>query len=212
MAALPASSAHEIVVLESGDRMSQPEFHRRYCASKVTRAELIEGVVYVSSPQRSKYHGRQENELGAWVGVYRARRADVSAAHNSTLILDADNEVQPDVTVWREGGGAYEDADGYIRGAPELVIEIAASSRSIDLGDKMRAYRRNGVREYIVWRVLDGELDWFLLRDAEYARLAPDAEGVIESEAFPGLRLPVAALLAGDLAAVLAALPAPHGD
>jgi len=211
VAALPASSAHEIVILESGDRMSQPEFHRRYCASKVPRAELIEGVVYVSSPQRSKFHGRQENELGGWIAAYRAHHAGVAAAHNSTLILDADNEVQPDVTVWREGGGAYEDDKGYIRGVPDLVIEIAASSRSIDLGDKMRAYRRNGVREYIVWRTLDGELDWFMLRDAEYIRLAPNAEGVIESETFPGLHLPVARLLAGDLAAVLAAVQPPPG-
>ncbi len=212
MAALPASSAHEVVILESGDRMSQPEFHRRYCASKVTRAELIEGVVYVSSPLRLDVHGEPEADLGAWVSQYRASRPGIRAGHNATLILDSDNEVQPDIVLFRVGGSARLTEDGYITGAPEMVIEIAASSRSIDLGDKMRAYRRNGVREYIVWRALDSELDWFVLRDAEYARLAPDAEGVIESEVFAGLRLPVARLLAGDLAAVLAAVQPPPGD
>ena len=43
--------------------------------------------------------------------------------------------------------------EGYLAGPPELIVEVAASSASIDLRDKRRAYCRNGVREYVVWRV-----------------------------------------------------------
>lgn len=32
----------------------------------------------------------------------------------------------------------------------ELIVEIAASSAAYDLYDKKRAYRRNGVKEYLV--------------------------------------------------------------
>jgi Uma2 family endonuclease len=121
--------------------------------------------------------------------------------------------MQPDACLWREEpGGPRLSEDDYIEGAPQLVVEVAASSASYDLHDKLRAYRRNGVREYVVWRVLDRAIDWFRLRAGEYARVEPDARGVIESEVFVGLRLNVAKMLAGDAAGVLAELErAPDG-
>ena len=71
--------------------------------------------------------------------------------------------------------------------------------------DKLNAYRRNGVNEYIVWRVLDREIDWFILRGGKYERGAL-ADGICKSEIFPGLWLDPAALLSGDLARVLRVL------
>lgn len=81
--------------------------------------------------------------------------------------------------------------DDYIEGAPELIAEVAASRASYDLGDKKKAYRRNGVKEYIVWQMFENKLDWFVLQDDEYVLLTPDADGVIRSRAFPGLWLSV---------------------
>jgi Uma2 family endonuclease len=104
------------------------------------------------------------------------------------------------------GGQAKIDADGYIAGAPELAAEIASSSVSIDLGPKKTAYRRNGVREYVVWRVLDEALDWFILRASEYETLVPGADGILRSKCFPGLWLDAAALVRGDLQRVHAVL------
>ena len=68
-----------------------------------------------------------------------------------------------------------------IEGAPELVAEIAASNAAIDLGDKKRAYRRNGIKEYIVWQVFEQKLDWFYLQEGEYVPLPVDEDGVIRS-------------------------------
>jgi Uma2 family endonuclease len=99
--------------------------------------------------------------------------------------------------------------DGYIVGAPQLIVEVAASSASYDLHVKKEAYRRNGVAEYVVWRVLDEAIDWFRLVDGQYASIEPDAEGMIESEQFPGLRLHVPSMLAGDLPALLARMSGP---
>ena len=87
------------------------------------------------------------------------------------------------------------------------MVEVAASSASYDLYEKKEAYRRNGVQEYVVWRVIDRVIDWFELRDGVYVpreRRAPT--GIIESARFPGLRLHVPSMLAGDAAGVLAAL------
>ena len=58
--------------------------------------------------------------------------------------------------------------------------------------------------EYIVWRVLEKQVDWFSLEAGEYVSLEADAAGVIKSRQFPGLWLGVAALLSGDMVTVLA--------
>ena len=195
-------------VLESGDRLTRAEFHRRYEARPdIRKAELVEGVVYVASPLRSDVHGEPHASVMGWLVTFKAKTPGVHVSDNATVFLDADNEVQPDAALWREEpGGPQLTREGYIEGAPQLIVEVAASSASYDLHDKLRAYRRNGVREYVVWRVLDRAIDWFRLREGEYVRVEPDARGVIESETFPALRLDVPKMLAGDLAGVLAAL------
>jgi Uma2 family endonuclease len=196
--------------LENGDRLTRPEFERRYEAMpRLKKAELIDGVAYVPSPVRFEQHARPSSDLETWLGVYRAATPGTLSAGNATVRLDLDTEVQPDVLLRLEQGGRSRiDADGYVEGAPELAVEIAASSASYDLHDKLRVYRRNGVQEYVVWRVLDRELDWFVLREGTYHRLEADSAGIIRSAAFPGLWLAVPALLARDLAAVLATLQA----
>ena len=197
-------------ILESGDRLTRAEFHRRYCARPdIKKAELVEGVVYVGSPVRQDGHGSEHNIVQLWLGTFAARVPGLDVGDNSTVFLDADNEVQPDAFLfWRseDKPGARLTDTGYVEGPPLLVVEVAASSASYDLHDKLRAYRRAGVEEYIVWRTLDGALDWLRLQEGEYVRVEPDANGIIESAVFPGLRLNVPALLARDRAGVLAAL------
>ncbi len=104
------------------------------------------------------------------------------------------------------GGGSRISEDDYIEGAPELIAEIAASSASYDLHDKLRAYRRNGVQEYLAWQIHEKVLTWFALEGTSYAELMPDETGVMRSRVFPGLWLEVKAMLGGDFAKALAAL------
>jgi Uma2 family endonuclease len=175
----------------------------------VKKAELIEGVVYMPSPVRFQQHGQPHSHLIGWLFAYEAQTPGVAGGDNTTLRLDQKNEPQPDAVLMIEsasGGQSRVDRDGYIEGAPELVAEIASSSVSIDLHDKLEVYRRNGVREYLAWRVLDRAVDWFSLRDGQYQTLAPDNEGILRSEVFPGLWLHFPAMLDGKLDVVLATL------
>jgi len=194
-------------ILESGDRLTRCEFHRRYSERTDTKkAELVEGVVYVPSPLRM-YHGEPHGLIMTWLGVYKSRHPELRLGDNVTVFLDAYNEVQPDACLFRVlPSGPRQDEEGYVEGAPQLVVEIVASSAAYDLHDKLRAYRRGGVREYVTWRVFDRAIDWRRLHDGDYVRIEPDEHGIIENTTFPGLRLHVTKMLDEDLAGVLAEL------
>jgi Putative restriction endonuclease len=189
-----------IPLLKEGDRLTREEFELRYDAMPdLNRAELIEGVVYMGSPVRYDQHGQQHADAVTWLGLYRIFTPGIGVGDNTSVRLDLENEPQPDGVMFIEIGGQVYVEDGYVNNGPELAVEVAASSVGLDLGVKFQVYRRNGVREYIVWRVLDRDIDWFVLRGDQYERLAADDAGILRSEVFPGLWLDKAALLNGDL-------------
>jgi Uma2 family endonuclease len=196
-----------ILPLENGDRLNRDEFERRYAAMPhLKKAELIEGIVYVPAALRFGNHAEPHSHIMTWLGVYQAFTRKVRIGDNPTVRLDLDNAPQPDAVLLIEGGQARISSDDYVEGAPELVVEIAASSAAYDLYDKKRAYRRNGVREYLVWRVYDKQLDWFSLEAGEYIKLEPDNDGIIRSQVYPGLWLATSQLLSGKMNEVLAVL------
>lgn len=196
--------------LENGDLLSRAEFERRYTAMpRLKKAELIEGIVYMASPLRFEPHAEPHANLIGWLWNYKIATPGLRLGDNPTVRLDTDNEPQPDAVLLIDascGGQSRFDEEGYIEGAPELVAEIAASTASIDLRDKKRVYRRNGVKEYLVWQVMEERFDWFSLQDGEYISVTPDVAGIIRSQVFPGLWLAVSALLAGDMLQVIATL------
>ena len=196
-----------VPALENGDRLTRCEFERRYAARPdLKKAQLIEGIVYMPSPV-SMAHAEPHATVQTVLLVYAASTPGVRGADNATVRLDLDNEPQPDVVLLigaDAGGRCRVSDDNYLEGAPELVVEVAASSASIDLHAKLRAYRRNGVQEYLVWRTHERRIDWFELADGEYRSLPSDDAGAIHSRVFPGLRLGTGALLKGDLAGALA--------
>ena len=217
MGALPPAAPAGVVgppdklpPLENGDRLTRSDFEQRYEAMPhVKKAELIEGIVYMPSPVRVRSHGKPHGQIMGWISMYSAATPGVDFADNTTLRLDPDNEPQPDAVLWIDaaaGGHAWVSADDYLEGSPELIVEVVASSASYDLHIKREVYRRNGVQEYVVWRVYDQQVDWFQLENGQYVTMPADAEGVLHSRVFPGLRLAVSALLSGDLAHVLAEL------
>ncbi len=194
--------------LENGDRLTRPEFERRYhTLPSFKKAELIEGVVYVSAALKFKSHADPHTNLMIWLGAYKIATPGLELGIEPTVRLDLDNAPQPDAVLFisaTAGGQTRISEDDYLEGAPELLAEVAASSAAIDVGDKKRAYRRNGVQEYIVWRVYDRAIDWFSLQAGDYVPLPVDDQGIIRSQQFPGLWLAVNAMLAGEMQAVLA--------
>jgi hypothetical protein len=188
--------------LQSGDHLTVEEFERRYDAmTNLKKAELIEGVVYVGSPV-SEDHSSSNFDMIWWLGLYRVATPRIIGGGNGTLRLDVGNMPQPDAYLRIDGGRARLGPDRYVVGGPEWIGEIAVTSANYDLREKLEVYCRNEVQEYVVWRVWDRAIDWFVLREGKYERLEPGADGVYRSEVLPGLWLDAAALLRGDLETV----------
>ena len=203
------------VTLETGDRLNREEFHHLYSLRPdIGKAELVDGVAYVTM-RATAAHGIANASLGGWMGLYRAYRdPSMHLALHATILMDGRSEVQPDVVAFRDatlGDRIGLTADGFLEGTPDLIAEVTESSASYDLHDKLRVYERTGVSEYIVWLLHECQMSWFRLVDGRYVEVQPDERGIIESALFPGLRLPVDKLLAGDDAGVLAALGLPTG-
>ncbi len=201
----PRVETASIPLLQSGDHLDSGEFERRYNAMpEVKKAELIEGVVFMSSPVRQTQHSRPHVHLCGWLAQYEAVTSRIEAGDNATLRLDTKNQPQADLLlmIQPEFGGQAKLDDGYIVGAPELLAEISASTVSMDMKTKLEVYRRCKVREYLVWRIEDEEIDWFILRRGRFVKLTSE-DGILRSETFPGLWLDSIALVAMNLARVL---------
>jgi Uma2 family endonuclease len=199
-----AAAAHDPPPLEAGEVLTVPEFRRREAASPhIKKAELINGVVYVSPPVSGGSHASPHNQLGYILRHYAITTPGIDVLTDGTLRIDNDNEPRPDLMMVIEpaSGGAVRVVDGgYLQGAPELIAEISASSTSYDLHQKLDLYRRVGVPEYVVWRTRDAAFDVFELVDGRYDRATTDDAGIWRSTVFPGLWLNLRALLRRDLA------------
>lgn len=194
-----------VLPLRDGQRLSQPEFHRRYLATpEGVKAELVEGIVHMASPLGLR-HGYSGFCMGGVLGNYAAATPGVQGADNATRILGPRSEPQPDLSLHLppEHGGRTGDEQGILTGPPELVIEVADSTESLDLNAKRRDYDRAGVSEYLVLLLQRGRLRAFGPGGAEYP---VDADGIDRSHVFPGLWIDVAAVLAGDIRKALRTL------
>jgi len=206
MSTVDRAKALLIPHLVAGERLDAATFHERYQAMPpATRAELIGGVVHMPSPV-SPDHGFESFGVGAWLGYYAARTPGLRGEENTSTRLDPSGEVQPDhnLRIRPEFGGQSGTAREFIIGAPELVVEVARSSRRLDLGVKRTQYERAGVCEYLVLALDPNEVFWFVRRSGVFERLKPGEDGIYRSEVFPGLWLDPAPCLDGDLTQLIA--------
>lgn len=182
--------------LVPGQRLKQREFHRRYEAyPEDVKFELIGGVVHMAAALR-RAHGGYHPELTGVLWMYKSATPGIEVLDNATTILGEESEPQPDLELrilFDYGGQSRETEDDYVEGPPELVIEVAHSSRDIDLNEKRDDYERAGVLEYLVLCVAEQELHWFHFSTGQ--ELRPNRKGIWRSRVFPGLWIDGRALL-----------------
>ena len=84
------------------------------------------------------------------------------------------------------------------------MVEVAHSTRAIDLHWKLREYEQAGVLEYLVLTVEEPKLHWFNF--ATKSPIEPDRRGISRSPAFPGLWINGPILISGDRTEGLSAM------
>jgi Uma2 family endonuclease len=187
--------------LVDGEHLDQSTFHERYEAMPPdTRAELVGGVVFMPSPMRWD-HGKESRIVSGWLDRYERFTPGVEGGDGPTVKLDESGEPQPDhlLLITPElGGQCNVDEGGYLTGAPELIVEVARSSRKFDLNSKKDDYERAGVREYVVVELDPDRIHWFIRRGDHFEDLLPGPDGIHRSDVFPGLWLDAAAIFARD--------------
>jgi Uma2 family endonuclease len=208
MSVLPVTTLQhrkaDLPPLENGDHLDQPTFHERYEAMpKNTRAELIGGIVYVASPV-GRIHSKEHGRLIMWLGNYEAATPGVEMLPTPTVILSSDCEPQPDVALRMLNGKSQvvlrEDSETeYIAGPPELVVEAASTTESIDLHRKRNDYEKHGVAEYIAFLIRSRNVVWLVRENGNFTDLKPTGDNILRSQIFPGLWLDSNALLSGDM-------------
>jgi Uma2 family endonuclease len=200
--------------LENGEHLTVVDFLRRYEEETgLRKCQLIEGTVHMPSPVRADAHAEPDNLIQFWLATFAysktGLKAGVKAYTNATLVLDQENAPQPDAILCstpKPQHRVWLDSRGYLCGAPEFICEIADSTRSIDMHEKKRAYRRAGITEYLVWLTEEKTVVWYHLEDGDYKALAADKQGLLHSRVFSGLILDTKALLKRDGARLVAAL------
>jgi len=189
----PVSAAEAVFQLENGARMDQATFHELYLQTpEGFRAELIGGTVYVMASPTSLRHSRPHARVVHWLCLYSDETPGTDVLDNTTSVLGSESEPQPDACLVLQpeyGGQTRTRKDDMLVGAPELVVEVANTTRAIDLGRKKADYEKAGVKEYVVVLATEQNVVWFARGSAGFAEIGPGADGLLRSELFPGLWL-----------------------
>jgi hypothetical protein len=184
--------------LVEGQRLEQPEFHRRYEAMPAgTRAELINGVVSMPSPVGPE-HGRAHVPALVWLSYYEENTPGVDVLDNTSTVLGPRSEPQPDaqLRILPECGGRTQTDRRFVHGVPEMLVEVSHTTRYNDIGPKLDEYERAGVLEYIVRALEPDEVLWHVLQAGRLVAVPMDPDGLYRSRVFPGLWLDPEALVA----------------
>lgn len=157
------------------------------------RHELIDGEHFVSPAPNRKHQAIAGNVFGLiWSYLQRRRIGRVFNAPFD-VILSPSDVVQPDVVYLSRERIADIETDPYVKGAPNLVVEVVSpTTRKRDETIKRHLYERFGIDEYWVIAPTLGTIVVFRRASHRYVRvleLALDRKDVLTTPLLPGLRL-----------------------
>jgi hypothetical protein len=179
--------------------VSRDEFPRRWeLLPDLKHAQLLDGIVYIASPVSTRHSSFHSNFV-IWLGTFMARTPGCEGLTEATTLMENDAP-PPDIAlrILPRFGGQSRDEGPYLAGAPEVIVEVAASSRARDLGPKSQLYLKAGVREFLTALVEEERIVW--------REVPTDSLGIFRSRVFPGLWLDEPAMWRRDMAQVLEVL------
>jgi Uma2 family endonuclease len=151
------------------------------------RVELLDGDLIAMAPI-----GGEHRTLVDSLNLLLASRAETGRYRigiQNPISLDSYSEPQPDVVLYASSVLGRHPRPNEIF----LLAEVADTSLSYDLGPKLEAYARGGIREVWVIDVIRRRVLVHRQPDQGHyqTKLELAVDGVVTIEAFPDIRLPV---------------------
>ena len=160
------------------------------------RHELIDGEHYVTAvPVRR--HQKIVMNIGFLIRLYLEGHpiGEMYSVPMDDILSNVD-VVEPDVQYISHQRLAQLEPSDWIKGAPNLVVEVASpSTRKRDATIKRNLYERYGVDEYWIVDPVDDTIQVYRLVHGRYwlaAALARERGDVLTTPLLPGLDLPLA--------------------
>ncbi len=134
-----------------------------------TLCEVIDNVLYMSPAPKYNHQNllfllakRIDNFIG------KTNIGEVIISPFDVYFEDLLSAVQPDLLVVLNENRHILKEDGYMHGAPDIIIEILSSDKKRDLVKKKSLYERAGVREYFTVNPESREINSWLLKENKY--------------------------------------------
>jgi Uma2 family endonuclease len=146
-----------------------------------TLCEVIDNILYMS-PAPKYTHQRLIALLYKQIDAFVSARqlGEVFFSPVDVYFESLTSAVQPDLLFISNANKNILHDDGYIYGAPDLVIEVLSSDRKRDLVFKKNLYERAGVKEYFVVDPVIRNMHFFNLENQAY-KLKYEEIGVFKS-------------------------------
>lgn len=160
------------------------------------RVELRRGLIVKMNAQHVAYARAKTDLADAIKAGLHAAKLHWRVDQEVSVAFDGGFSPLPDIVVW-DPAAAPADLDGPVpANAVRLVVEVADSSLSDDLGEKLEDYAKGGLPEYWVADVKGRQiLQHAGPADGTYARREPVRFGeTLVSRAYPTLRVDTAVL------------------
>ena len=134
-----------------------------------TLCEVIDNVLYMS-PAPLYSHQRLVGLLFKNLSVYldQTQTGEAIISPFDVYFENLQSAVQPDVLVLLNETRHILKEDGYIHGAPDIIVEVLSSDKKKDLVKKKNLYERAGVKEYFTVNPVDRETSSWLLKENVY--------------------------------------------
>ena len=146
-----------------------------------TLCEVIDNVLYMS-PAPKYTHQRLVGLLFRFIGNYVDDKnlGEVIIYPSDVYLEHLLSAVQPDILfISNENMGILKE-DGYVHGAPDLIVEVLSGDIKRDKVKKKSLYERAGVKEYFIANPKTRKIKCFVLIDGRYT-LAYVDEGIFKS-------------------------------
>jgi Uma2 family endonuclease len=157
------------------------------------RLELIGGEIVSMSFGHIPHEVVKKNVTKILV-LWLAQNSPAELFAETIYHLDEHNALMPDLSVLFPGRTGPGSA-GWIRGAPELAIEVVSSESAARLERKIRLYLAHGAKS--VWTIYPQERMVRIEDAAGGSRLYLDGQPLTDPAVLPGFSIPTSAIFEG---------------